>query len=94
MGKSALCICKNKGADQLRGNRAADQRLCFRYKDSTISLLPKSVAIFCGFTVPFVSDLVVNSKTGFLMAQLIFEPRHEKTNILQRRKQRCRSASR
>ena len=26
----AFCICENKGADQLRGNRAADQRFCFR----------------------------------------------------------------
>ena len=32
-------ICENKDADQLRGNREADQRLCFRYTDSTIPLL-------------------------------------------------------
>ena len=25
-----LHICENKDADQLRGNREADQRLCFR----------------------------------------------------------------
>ena len=37
-----VCICENKVADQLRGNREADQRLCFRYTDSTIPLLPKS----------------------------------------------------
>ena len=35
-------ICENKDADQLRGNREADQPLCFRYMDSTIPLLPKS----------------------------------------------------
>ena len=35
-----LHICENKDADQLRGNREADQRLCFRYIDSTIPLLP------------------------------------------------------
>ena len=29
-------LCENKDADQLRGNREADQRLCFRYTDSTI----------------------------------------------------------
>ena len=29
--KPAFCICENKDADQLRGNREADQRLCFRY---------------------------------------------------------------
>ena len=39
--KPASCICENKDADQLRGNREADQRLCFRYRDSTIPLLPK-----------------------------------------------------
>ena len=27
--KPAFCICENKDADQLRGNREADQRLCF-----------------------------------------------------------------
>ena len=37
-----LHICKNKDADQLRGNREADQRLFFRYTDSTIPLLSKS----------------------------------------------------
>ena len=40
--KPDFCICENKDADQLRGNREADQRLCFRYKDRTIPLLPKS----------------------------------------------------
>ena len=29
--KPTICICENKDADQLRGNREADQRLCFRY---------------------------------------------------------------
>ena len=42
MRKPAFCICENKEADQLRGNREADQHLCFRYTDSTIPLLPKS----------------------------------------------------
>ena len=42
MRKSTFCICENKDADQLRGNREADQRLCFRYIDSTIPLLSKS----------------------------------------------------
>ena len=41
MRKPFFCICENKDADQLRGNREADQRLCFRYIDSTIPLLPK-----------------------------------------------------
>ena len=40
--KLAFCICENKDADQLRGNCEAVQRLCFRYKVSTIPLLSKS----------------------------------------------------
>ena len=42
MRNPTFCICENKDADQLRGNREADQRLCFRYTDSTIPLLSKS----------------------------------------------------
>ena len=42
MRKPDIFICENQDADQLRGNREADQRLCFRYSDSTIPLLPKS----------------------------------------------------
>ena len=42
MRKPAFCICENKDADQLRSNCAADQRLCFRYLDSTTPRLPKS----------------------------------------------------
>ena len=42
MRKPVFCICKNKDADQLRSNREADQRLCFRHRDSAISLLSKS----------------------------------------------------
>ena len=45
--KQAFCICENKDADKLRGNLEADQRLCFRYIDSTIPLLPKyEISIF------------------------------------------------
>ena len=42
MRKPKICICKNRDAGQLRGNREADQRLCFRYKDSTNPVLSKS----------------------------------------------------
>ena len=41
--KPAFCICENKDEDQLHGDREADQRLCFRYTDSTIPLLPKCI---------------------------------------------------
>ena len=52
MGKPTICIGENKDADQLRGNREADQRLCFRYTDSTIPLLPKSeISSFCLLSV-------------------------------------------
>ena len=65
-----FCICENKDADQLRGNREADQRLCFRYTDSTTPLLPKyeilkPLAIFCRRTARFVSDLVGNPEDRF-----------------------------
>ena len=40
MGKRFFAYAKTRDADQLRGNREADQRLCFRYIDSTIPLLP------------------------------------------------------
>ena len=70
MRKPAFCICENKDADQLRGNREADQRLCFCYTESTIPLLSKSeiyklLAIFCGCTAWFVSDLVENPEDRF-----------------------------
>ena len=58
MRKQTFCICENKDADQLRGNREADQRLCFRYTDSTIPLLPKSE--------------ISNQNVGFLMKRLIY----------------------
>ena len=54
MRKPAFCICENKDADQLRGNREADQRLCFRYTDSTIPLLLKSE-----ISSPWPSSVVV-----------------------------------
>ena len=42
MRKQTICIGENKGADQLHSNCEADQRLCFRYTDSTIPLLSVS----------------------------------------------------
>ena len=32
MRKPDVCLCENKGADQLCCNSTADQRLCFRYR--------------------------------------------------------------
>ena len=45
-GKPTICICENKGADQLRGNREADQHLCFRYTYSTLPLLKSEISSF------------------------------------------------
>ena len=42
MGKPTICIGESKGADQLRSKCEADQRLCFRYMDSTMPHLLKS----------------------------------------------------
>ena len=70
MRKPDFCLCENKGADQLRSNCEADQRLCFRYSDSTILLLLiaktfKPLACFCHCTGRFVSDLVGNPEDRF-----------------------------
>ena len=56
MRKSAYCNC------------AADQRLCFHYTDCAIPLIIQTVkplAIFCGCTAQFVSDLVGNPEDRF-----------------------------
>ena len=42
MRKPTICRGENKDADQLRSYCEADQRLCFRYTDSTIPLPSKS----------------------------------------------------
>ena len=42
MGKPTICLGENKGADQFHSNCEADQRLCFRYSDSTVTHLLKS----------------------------------------------------
>ena len=58
MRKPDFFICENKAADQLRGNREADQRLCFRYIASTIPLLPKSeISSLQTYTVAVQPDL-------------------------------------
>ena len=76
MRKPDFCICEHKDADQLRGNREADQRLCFPYIDSTIPLLSKSE-----ISSLYPSSVVVQPglcgtwsetpKTGFLTTRLI-----------------------
>ena len=80
MKKTAFCICENKGANQLRGNREADQRLCFRYTDSTIPLLPKSeISCLCTSSVAVQPGLCRTwSETPKNEAQIILNG-HEAT---------------
>ena len=61
MRKPDFCTRENKAADHLCGHCTDDQRLCFRYTDSTTLFLPKSkisslLTIFYGSTAWFVSD--------------------------------------
>ena len=80
MGKPTICIGENTDADQLRSNCEADQRLCFRYTDSTIhllsefillsknsSLLLSSVTVQPGLCLSWSETQIV----GFLMRRLI-----------------------
>ena len=72
--KTGFLYMRKQDADQLRGNREADQRLCFRYMDSTIPQLPKSkfqasrVAIFRGLCQTWSQT----PNTGFLSTNLMF----------------------
>ena len=50
----------------MRSNCAANQRLCFRYIDSTIPPLPKRpLEIICCCTARFASDVVGNPEDRF-----------------------------
>ena len=74
--KPEFCLCENKGADQLRSNCEADQRLCFSYTDSTISLLLKSeissfYPAFMTAQVGLCQTWSEAPKTGFLASRLI-----------------------
>ena len=75
--KQAFCICENKDADQLRGNREANQRLCFRYTDSTVPPLPKSeISSLLSSSVTVQPALCQTwsetPNTGFLRMRLIY----------------------
>ena len=75
MRKPAFCICENKDADQIRGNREADGRLCCCYIASTIHLLPKSeiLSLYLSSVTARPSLCLIRSetpKTGFLTTRL------------------------
>ena len=79
--KPTICLGENKAADQLRGNREADQRLCFRYSDSTIPLLLKSeISSFWLFSVLVQAGLCQTWSepqiVGFVTHRLILETNH------------------
>ena len=75
MVKLTISIGENKGADQLRGYREADQRLCFRYTDSTTSLLltPKISSFWSASVTVHAALCRRGSKhmVGFLIRRLI-----------------------
>ena len=75
MRKPDFCICENKAADQLCGNRTAYQCLCFHHMVSAILLLskseisilePSSVAVQLGLCRTWSET----PKTGFLTTRL------------------------
>ena len=53
MEQTALCVC-DRSADWLCGKKPADQRLCFHFIESKISVPLKFLAIFCGCVARFV----------------------------------------
>ena len=75
MRKPDFCICENKDTDQLLSNCAADQRLCFRYIDGKIPILPKSdISSLLLSSVAVQPNLCrtwsETPKTGFVVMQL------------------------
>ena len=68
-----FCICENKDADQLRGNREADQRLCFPYTDSTIPYFLNTKFQASSHLLWLYNPVCVRpgrKKTGFLTTRL------------------------
>ena len=66
MRKPTICLCENKDADQLRGNREADQRLCFRYLPldvATIARASKSGTATCMPIIFYLPKLSKESKS-------------------------------
>ena len=70
MRNPAFCICENKDADQLRGNREADQRHCFRYIDSTTGTR-SMIAVCYGYRIKLyriniIRDMVMQLNFTYL----------------------------
>ena len=105
MGKPTTCIGENKGADQLRSNREADQCLCFRYSDSTIhpllnskilSFYPASVAVQPGLcqTCSETTLLVFPRGGSFVAALYLEDSMNYYTETLHKSMKRFRSNDR
>ena len=73
-----IAYAKNKGADQVCSDPAADQCVCFGFRVQSLYFLNlkiKPLAIFCIVTAQFVSNSLCQTwsrtpKIGFLMLQL------------------------
>ena len=76
--REGFCKCENKDADQLRGKREADQRLCFRYINSTIPLLSKyEITSFSPSSVAVQPGMASQVHIYSLNLSLNFKPRFE-----------------
>ena len=76
MRKPDFGICENKDSDQLCGYLEANQRLCFRYIDSTMPILPKSEILllqpyFVATQPGLCRTWSETPKTSFLTTRLI-----------------------
>ena len=86
MGKRTLCICENKGTDQLRGytcenkgadqlrsNSEAEQRLCFRYTILQSLFFPNlKFSALCLFS-SVLSDLFGNKLLVFSCSSFAYD---------------------
>ena len=81
MRKLDVCLCENKGTDQLRGNQEADQRRCFHYSDSTV---PKDSSTFLWLQQTHLCRTWSETlKTCFLTSRLISKPIKSYDSVLQ-----------
>ena len=72
--KPTLCICENKGPDQLRSNCAANQRFASLQIDQC-NLKPnfKPLTICCGYAIRFLSDLVRKPEDRCCLYNVLFK---------------------
>ena len=88
MRKSAFSICENKDAVHLRSDCAADQRLCFCYKDSTIPPLLKFEISSMTVQPCLCRTWSKTQKTGFLVMWLMFE-RETASSVTWKEQKKC-----